>query len=115
MRLRNRKQGLVGVLKAKSSSVRANRDSFQEVGASRAVSIPKLAKVKSVIKKTENNNIAYVDFHQVDVIAGADKEDTFLDGLPAVNDPQDLFINMYRDEEYKSACGGNSSDLNPNK
>ena len=91
MRLRNRKQGLEGVLKAKSSSVRANRDSFQEVGASQAVSIPKLVKVKPVIKKTENNNVAFVDFHQVDVVAGADKGDTFLDALPAVNDPQDLF------------------------
>jgi hypothetical protein len=105
MRLRNRKQGLEGVLKAKTSSVRANRDSFQEVGVARAVNPPKLSKVKPVVKKVENNNIAYVDFHRIDVGADADKEDTFLDGVPAVNAPQDLLINMNCDEDSKSACG----------
>ena len=90
LRLRNRKQGLEGVLKAKSSLVRANRDSFQEVGTSQAVSMPKLVKVKSVVKRTGNNIVAHVDFHQVDVVVGADKGGTFLDALSAVNDAQDL-------------------------
>ena len=66
VRLRNRKQGLVGVLKMKTSPVRANRDSFQDDGVARAVYPPKLGKVKPVVKKleiNENNNIEYVDVH----------------------------------------------------
>ena len=109
MRLRNRKQGLAGVLKLKASSTRANRDSFQDVAEARVVFPPKLGKVKPVIKKrteiNENNNVEYADVHRIDVIADSDSEGTFLDGVPAVGAHKDLLVNMQFEEDYESACG----------
>ena len=92
-------------MKAKTASVRANRESFQEVGAARAVTTPRLSKVKPVVKKVENNNTAFVDFHQTDTGADADKQDAFLDGVPAANTTQNLLVNLNYEEDYESACG----------
>ena len=60
--LMNREQGLEGVLEAKSPLVRADRDSFYEVGTSQAVNMSKLVEIESVVKRTEYI-VAHVDFH----------------------------------------------------
>ena len=90
-------------MKAKTASVRANRESFQEVGAARAVTTPRLSKVKPIAKKVENNNTTFVDFHQADTGAVSDKHDAFLDGVPAVTTAQNLLVNLNYEEEYESA------------
>ena len=92
-------------MKAKTASVRANRESFQEVGAARAVTTPRLSKVKPVVKKVENNNTTFVDFHQTDTGAVSDKQDAFLDGVPAADTTQNLLVNLNYEEDYESACG----------
>ena len=112
MRLKDRKKGLVGVLKLKASSTKANRECFQDVAVARAIIPPKLSKVKPVkerrVKINENNNIEYAIVHRIDVVADSDSDGTFLDGVPAVMDPegglQDITVIPLPEEQYESAC-----------
>ena len=108
LRMRNRKQGLGGIMKIKTALVRSNRGMFQEVPAARSLQAPKLHKVGPVVKKVvENNNITFVDVHHADPKASDDKKDVFLEGVPAVNHTQDLSHNLLAnfnfEEQYESA------------
>ena len=77
---------------------------FQEVPAARSTKTPKLSKVRPIIKKVvENNNVTFVDVHQADPGADDDKNDVFLEGVPAVNHTQDLLVNFNYEEQYESA------------
>ena len=101
--MKNRRQGLGGILKVKTALVRSNREMFQEVSAARSIKTPRLSKVRPIIKKVENNNVTFVDIHQADPGADDDKNDAFLEGVPAVNHAQDLLVNLNYEEQYESA------------
>ena len=104
LRMRNRRQGLGGILKVKTALVRSNREMFQEVPAARSTQTPKLRKVRPIIKKVvENNNVTFADVHHADPGANDDKKDVFLEGVPAVNHTQDLLVNFNFEEQYESA------------
>ena len=104
LRMRNRRQGLGGILKVKTALVRSNREMFQEVSAARSIKTPKLSKVRPIIKKVvENNNVTFADVHHADPGANDDKKDVFLEGVPAVNHTQDLLVNYNFEEQYESA------------
>ena len=107
LRMRNRKQGLGGVTKIKTTLVQSNRGMFQEVPAARGLQAPKLHKVGPVVKKVENNNITFADVHHEGPKTNDDKKDFFLEGVPAVNHAQDLSHNLLAnfnfEDQYESA------------